>query len=385
MATKVVHPTYNEVNGECVATKTYEPRNKGVLVDIVNWRYLLIRTLTCPAPFMSNNIPYIGGKSILELVLILVVAAGSIALAFASGARGAGSIADYLGGITVVFGMRNNVLTIFGISFERALYWHKVLATFACVVSLIHGFGCEGNSTGTIVIVLMCLTSAIYFIKPWRFEIFYYFHIGFYAAIIPIAVLHKCTFFPLAAIVWAIDLGLRYLITHRTIQAEAVVLPGNVVKIQFPKTFEYEPGQYCFLMVKSLSRVEYHPFSFSSSPLDGTTSFHVRALGDWSNALLKQVQEHQDKAATTSTGVVVPAAVAGVNSSFPFVPLEICVEGPFGTPMINPEDLDYEVREDTIQYNTIQYNACFTYFAVCLFVCLFVGLLVCWFVGLLVC
>jgi predicted ferric reductase len=42
-------------------------------------------------------------------------------------------------------------------------------------------------------------------------------------------------------------------------------------------------------MVKELNRFEFHPFSISSAPHEEITSFHIRALGDWTKALKELV------------------------------------------------------------------------------------------------
>ncbi len=42
-----------------------------------------------------------------------------------------------------------------------------------------------------------------------------------------------------------------------------------------------EPGQYIFINVPELSRVEWHPFTLTSAPGDSYLSVHVRAAGDW--------------------------------------------------------------------------------------------------------
>ncbi len=317
--------------------------NSSIFSFPIKIRFWIVRFFTCPIPFLSMNDPFIGGKSFIELFGLAFVLAISINFCLSGGAKNAGHIADYLGGIMIVFGMRNNILSIlFGVSFERALYFHKAFGFICMATTLIHGIGCGVNDTGVIIGVLMGFTMLIYFARAFMFEMFYYLHIAIYLVIIPVSFIHGATFFPLAAIVWAVDLFARYCVTHKTISAQATVLPGDLVKIQFPHSFTYQPGQYCFLMVKSLSRVEYHPFSLSSSPLQDTTSFHVRALGDWTKKLhdqvAKQVQErsaaapqHEQEVATTLTKN--------------FVPLEICVEGPFGVPVTNFDDDNYTVSD----------------------------------------
>lgn len=93
-------------------------------------------------------------------------------------------------------------------------------------------------------------------------------------------------------------------------------LPGNVVRISFPKVrppwrmevgspplarvtvsaacspawhpqgnFRYKAGQYVFVNIPSLSLFQWHPFSLSSSPYQDTVMVHIRVLGNWTKAL----------------------------------------------------------------------------------------------------
>ena len=57
------------------------------------------------------------------------------------------------------------------------------------------------------------------------------------------------------------------------------VLPAGVVRLSFPKRkgFDYDPGQYVFVMIPSVNVFEWHPFSISSSPHTDTVSCaHMR-------------------------------------------------------------------------------------------------------------
>ena len=125
----------------------------------------------------------------------------------------------------------------------------------------------------------------------------------------------------------------RYCITGKKVTAEAAALPGDVIKIKFPNAFIYQPGQYCFLMIKTLSRFEYHPFSISSSPNEETTTFHIRALGDWTKQLQSTVLANQ------STVQQHGLKAEPVTS----IPLEIFIEGPYGFTSVDFNDPSYKV------------------------------------------
>lgn len=74
---------------------------------------------------------------------------------------------------------------------------------------------------------------------------------------------------------------------------EARVLKGGVVNLVFEKPAflrNFKAGMYLNLKVPRLSKFEWHPFTISSAPSDEFITLHIRACGDWTNALLKLVE-----------------------------------------------------------------------------------------------
>lgn len=75
----------------------------------------------------------------------------------------------------------------------------------------------------------------------------------------------------------------------------SVILPvidkDNVhSQIKKPFMFEYSAGMYGFINIPELSAFEWHPFTFTSSPGDEYLGFHIRAAGDWTQALYDMVK-----------------------------------------------------------------------------------------------
>ncbi len=53
-----------------------------------------------------------------------------------------------------------------------------------------------------------------------------------------------------------------------------------------PKNFEYKSGDYIFIKVPKIAKMEWHPFTISSAPeLEDEIWVHVRSLGNWTNKL----------------------------------------------------------------------------------------------------
>ena len=141
-------------------------------------------------------------------------------------------------------------------------------------------------------------------IIPWirnnRFEIFYYTHKLFYVGII-LVVLHANTpdtgrytqlvFFPIPCIVFIVELVFRFIryCTNKTKVKRVNFLPSGVIllEIEKPKKFEYKCGQYAQINIPNLSKLQWHPFTFASSPDDDNVYFYISPAGDWTKDLKK--------------------------------------------------------------------------------------------------
>lgn len=171
------------------------------------------------------------------------------------------------GCLMILFALRNNVLTfLFGISFERALLWHRAAAVLTIILAVIHAYInfkedsiIEGNKlTGIPMLVLFITASLSYFIKAKSFELFYYFHMISYLTVVILGFIHGATVFSLSIIIWGFDMLVRYYFAVNKVQAEMDSLPGEIVRVKFPKVFDYSPGQYCFISVPQLSYYQFH-------------------------------------------------------------------------------------------------------------------------------
>lgn len=249
----------------------------------------------------------------------------------------AGVVADYLMTLTILFGFRNNAVTyLLGMSFERVLYWHKMIAVLTVVVTIIHAFEGWGNPSGLLIFATMGVMGLSYFIKPYVFEAFYYVHVIGVILLIPFGLMHYSKIYQYVCLVWFVDILLRYVVTMRKISTVATLLPGDVVRIKFDNCFKYSCGQYCFLMIKEISPFDFHPMSLSSSPEDGTTTFHIRELGGWSRNLAKFIREEHQRQLDRNPNL-------NANDPSISIPLDVFVEGPYGNKMIDVESPDYEV------------------------------------------
>jgi predicted ferric reductase len=84
------------------------------------------------------------------------------------------------------------------------------------------------------------------------------------------------------------------------------------LKLTTPPGFAYRAGDYALLKIPSLASHEWHPFTISSAPESGELTFHVRALGNWTEALHALAEQRQKLTDTTA--------------------LPVFLDGPYGSP-----------------------------------------------------
>ena len=83
---------------------------------------------------------------------------------------------------------------------------------------------------------------------------------------------------------------------------------GDVIRLTFDKgDLDYQPGQYIFLCVPGLTRLQYHPFSISSAPHTDKVTLHIRVLGGWTRRLMEYVRNK------SSVHVLLDGPVGEVN------------------------------------------------------------------------
>lgn len=125
-----------------------------------------------------------------------------------------------------------------------------------------------------------------------RFEVFY----GTHFLTVPIGVLswlHAPWFVaivgaPLTA--FLLDRLLRVAWMSRAARVDRVTVDGRDLDlvIRRPVNFDYRSGDYAFLCVPSVSRLQWHPFSLINAPSNaGDLAFRIRRAGEWTTALAR--------------------------------------------------------------------------------------------------
>ncbi|GJS16017.1 ferric reduction oxidase 7, chloroplastic-like protein [Tanacetum coccineum] len=251
------------------------------------------------------------------------------------------------------------LLRLINIPFEHATRYHIWLGHLTLTLFTLHG-GCYvyswylenrvltqlinwknnsiANLPGVISLsagLLMWVTS-LPPVRRLNFELFFYTH-QLYVVFIVFLAMHvgDRMFSVIAAglFLYMLDRFLRFFQSRKTVDIlSAKCLPSGTVELILakPEGLRYNALSWVFLQVRELSWLQWHPFSVSSSPLDG--KYHVavliKVLGNWTKKLQGHILSVED-GQSDQDGLVQPN-----------LKLNASVEGPYGHE--SPYHLMYE-------------------------------------------
>ncbi|KAK7843358.1 ferric reduction oxidase 6 [Quercus suber] len=208
------------------------------------------------------------------------------------------------------------LLRLINIPFEQAIRYHVWLGHLTMLLFTLHGllyviaWTMEGHllkeilewaDTGVahlagvislIAGLLMWMTS-LYPVRRNKFELFIYTH-QLYVIFIFFFAFHAGHFIfcvPAGGIfLFILDRFLRFCQSRKTVDIISIkCLPCGTMELTFPKpaNLRYNALSFIFLQVRELSWLQWHPFSVSSSPLDG--KYHlcvlIKVIGEWTKKL----------------------------------------------------------------------------------------------------
>ncbi|VYS69839.1 unnamed protein product [Arabidopsis thaliana] len=235
----------------------------------------------------------------------------------------------WLGHITMTFFSLHGLCyvvgwTIQGQLLELLFEWKATgIAVLPGVISLVAG-------------LLMWVTS-LHTVRKNYFELFFYTH-QLYIVFVVFLALHVGDYlFSIVAggiFLFILDRFLRFYQSRRTVDViSAKSLPCGTLELVLskPPNMRYNALSFIFLQVRELSWLQWHPFSVSSSPLDGNhhVAVLIKVLGGWTAKLRDQLStlyeaENQDQ-------LISPESYPKITT---------CVEGPYGHE--SPYHLAYE-------------------------------------------
>nr|ADR70888.1 ferric reductase oxidase [Manihot esculenta] len=263
--------------------------------------------------------------------------------------------------ICIAYLLGSALLRLIDIPFEHATRYHVWLGHLTMLLFTLHGlfyvigWGMQGNLryeiiewrdvgisnlAGVISLLagLFMWVTSLPGVRKWNFELFFYTH-QLYVVFVLFFAFHVGDFiFSMAAgaiFLFMLDRFLRFCQSRRTVDVvSAKCLPCGTVELVFskPGNLRYNALSFVFLQIRELSWLQWHPFSVSSSPLDGKyhLSILIKVLGRWTDKL---------------RGVIMKASEVETAKSpdQPFQPhtkITASVEGPYGHEV--PYHLMYE-------------------------------------------
>ncbi|EPQ60586.1 hypothetical protein GLOTRDRAFT_52896 [Gloeophyllum trabeum ATCC 11539] len=130
--------------------------------------------------------------------------------------------------------------------------------------------------------------------------------------------------------------------------SKVLVHPSGAMELRIIKpSFKYVAGQWLFIQVPEISKLQWHPFTITSAPEDPYVSVHIRQVGDWTHALGErlgagpQVVAAMTKAAMNGTEKDEKLTMLGATRG-DFVEIEggagaqalptVRIDGPYGAP-----------------------------------------------------
>ncbi|KAK1386299.1 ferric reduction oxidase 7, chloroplastic-like [Heracleum sosnowskyi] len=163
-------------------------------------------------------------------------------------------------------------------------------------------------------------------VRRVQFELFFYTH-QLYVVFVVFLALHVGDFvFSIAAagiFLFMLDRFIRFFQSRSTVDiVSAKCLPCGTVELILskPASLHYNALSWIFVQVRELSWLQWHPFSVSSSPLDG--KYHIavliKVLGDWTEKLRGRIMNISDQEYQKEPLLQ------------PFYNITASVEGPYG-------------------------------------------------------
>ncbi|XP_073309507.1 ferric reduction oxidase 8, mitochondrial isoform X2 [Primulina huaijiensis] len=229
---------------------------------------------------------------------------------------------------------------LLGIQFEASVRYHIWLGNAMLLFATLHGAGTyfiwgmkhriqdemlKWQNKGriylagemTLITGLIIWITALPQIRRKRFELFYYTH-HLYIVFIVFFLFHGgdrhfYMVFP-GVFLFALDKLFRILQSRQeTCILSAQVFPCKAVELTFPKDsrLKYTPTSVLFLKIPSISKIQWHPFSVtsSSSTDEHTISIIIRSDGEWTNSLFNKICVEADSEADQRE--CIPAALEG--------------------------------------------------------------------------
>jgi predicted ferric reductase len=211
------------------------------------------------------------------------------------------------------------------------------------------------NETGlwgffsTLVFLPVLVFPLIPYIREKKYEIFWYSHKLVYLGLITLLIhaytpdTYRWPYFiyliiPILIFIFELCLRLYRYFNNKTTIKQLKYLDSGVIVLELekPKKFSYLCGQYASINIPQISFMQWHPFTFASSPEDDTIYFYISPAGDWTKEL-KSLEKHTKNNDSDMS-------LRGVDESREIIQKAelVCrIDGPFGAPADSFKDYEH--------------------------------------------
>lgn len=218
----------------------------------------------------------------------------------------------WLGVLTLVTGIAHAVPFYWWWGRQGTL-WTNSLPCFDCALDYLSpGYAVWFNVFGELSLLFLLLVGAtsIPYVRRRMFETFYYTH-HLYILGVVFAVMHWVTI-----IWWLLPSLVLYLISRsvstwnamQPVQVlELTSLPDDIIKIVLARSTdleggEFQIGQFVYLNVPAISRLQWHAFTIASAPRSSPATFTIllKSLGDWTKDLVELTEATKTNSTSSS-------------------------------------------------------------------------------------
>ncbi len=170
--------------------------------------------------------------------------------------------------------------------------------------SLIENLGATLAALTGCLLVLLFVVMWLFALERSRKHFPYEAFLTAHALAIPIAIallLHSPNYwkwFLVGGTGYLADRAVRFWRMRRPSRlASARALPSQVTElaVERPPGWTFRAGDFVWLLIPSISRLEWHPFTISSPPeREGTFTVHIRTVGDWTMQVRRRLDRLED-------------------------------------------------------------------------------------------
>lgn len=337
--------TYEPLGGASLSEQLWERGEHAGLPELL--RYRLLPPALTKRHFIFPRVNRVG-LSVVEAVVALALFVWFFARGVGHFSRSAlwdaGEVVLLLWFLVFVLILyRSPVCFVFGISYERSMFWHGFFSVLACSYAALHGYialyrdewdtkgfalflgGGHGSrvyfsgATGAAAMLLLVLTSAAPLRRAMPRLWLWSHHVLPLTATVAL-LFHRQPAVLYAVALYVIDRLFGYVyqahVSHRqsktTCHARVVHRGEGFVRLTLPKIIEYAPGMYIGVCVPAVSWAEWHSFSIASAPSDGNLIIFINVCGRWTRELARYVGKNAGPSGETALSVLFHGPVGSV-------------------------------------------------------------------------